>query len=74
MARFLVPQRSRIVRWRGALDGLLPDDHLARFIWQVLTSIDFGDLEATYRSIAGGPGRSPFHPRVLVALWTYAMT
>jgi transposase len=74
MARFLVPQRSRIVRWRGALDGLLPDDHLARFIWQVLTSIDFSDLEATYRSIAGGPGRSPFHPRVLVALWTYAMT
>jgi transposase len=74
MARFLVPQRSRIVRWRGALDGLLPVDHLARFIWQVLTSIDFSDLEATYRSIAGGPGRSPFHPRVLVALWTYAMT
>ncbi|HET9145376.1 MAG TPA: transposase [Sphingomicrobium sp.] len=74
MARFLVPQRSRIVRWRGALDGLLPDNHLARFIWQVLTSIDFGDLEATYPSIAGGPGRSPFHPRVLVALWTYAMT
>jgi transposase len=74
MARFLVPQRSRIVRWRGALDGLLPDDHLARFIWQVLTSIDFSDLEATYRSIEGGPGRSPFHPRVLVALWTYAMT
>ena len=74
MARFLVPQRSRIVHWRGALDGLLPDDHLARFIWQVLTSIDFSDLEATYRSIEGGPGRSPFHPRVLVALWTYAMT
>lgn len=74
MARFLVPQRSRIVRWRGALDGLLPADHLARFIWQVLTSIDFSDLEATYRSIVGGPGRSPFHPRVLVALWTYAMT
>jgi transposase len=74
MARFLVPQRSRMVRWRGALDGLLSDDHLARFIWQVLTSIDFSDLEATYRSIEGGPGRSPFHPRVLVALWTYAMT
>jgi transposase len=53
---------------------LLPGDHLARFIWQALTSIDFSDLEATYRSIAGGPGRSPFHPRVLVALWTYAMT
>jgi transposase len=74
MARFLVPLRSKIVRWRGALEGLLPEGHLARFIWRTLTAIDFSDLEATYRSIEAGPGRSPFHPRVLAALWTYGMT
>lgn len=74
MARFLVPQRSKIVRWRGALEGLLPADHPARFIWQALTAIDFSDLEATYRSVEGGPGRSPFHPRVVAALWIYGMT
>jgi len=74
MARFLVPERSRIVHWQGALEGLLPEDHLARFVWQILTAIDFSALEATYRSIDGGPGRSPFHPRVLAALWIYGMT
>lgn len=74
MAAFLVPRRSAVVRWRGTLDGLLPPQHLARFIWQVLSSLDFTGLEDRYRSVAGGPGRPPYHPRVLAALWIYGMT
>lgn len=73
MARFKVPDRSVHVRWRGALEGLLPDDHLARFIWNVLCGIDFDELEGQYASVQGGPGRSPYHPRLMAALWIYGM-
>ena len=74
MASFKVPDRSVPVRWRGALDGLLPDDHLARFVWDVLCGLDFSDLEGQYPSVLGGPGRSPYHPRLLAALWIYGMS
>jgi len=62
----MVPDRSIPVRWRGALDGLLPDDHLARFVWDVLCDLDFSELEWQYPSVQGGPGRSPYHPSAAV--------
>lgn len=74
MAAFLVPCRSRPVRRQGALETLIPEGHLARFIWQVLSRLDFSGLEAGYRSVHEGPGRPPYHPRVLAALWIYGMT
>ena len=73
MAKFKVPDRSTPVRWRGSLDGLLPADHLARFVWTVLCSLDFTEMEAWYPSVQGGPGRSPYHPRLIAALWIYGM-
>lgn len=74
MAAFLVPRRSAIVRWRGTLEGLLPEQHPARFIWQVLSSLGFSELEECYASVWVGPGRPPYHPRVLAALWIYRMS
>lgn len=74
MAPFLVPKRSATVRWRGTLEGLLPEKHPARFIWQVLSSLDLSELEERYTSVWAGPGRPPYHPRVLVALWIYGIS
>lgn len=74
MAGFLVPRRSVVVHRHGTLDSLIPEGHLVRFIWRVLCSIDFNRLEAKYTSVNGGPGRPPYHPRVLCALWIYGMT
>jgi transposase len=74
LAGFLVPRRSAVVRWRGTLDGLLPEQHLARFVWRVVSSLDFTELESCYLSVRAGPGRPPYHPRVLAALWIYGMT
>ena len=74
MAVFLVPKRSATVRWRGTLEGLLPEQHPARFIWQVLCSLDFSALEERYASVWVGPGRPPYHPRVLAALWIYGIS
>jgi len=56
------------------LEGLLPEQHPARFIWRVLSSLDFSELEERYASVWAGPGRPPYHPRVLAALWIYGMS
>ncbi|MCK6574185.1 transposase [Myxococcota bacterium] len=55
------------------MDGLLPEEHPARFVWSTLPDLDFGELEAQYLSVQGWPGRSPYDPRLLVALWIYGM-
>ena len=73
MAGFLVPQRDKVV-WRGTFEDLLPENHLARFIWNILSTFDFSELEARHRSINGRPGRPPYHPRLLAALWIYGLT
>ncbi len=74
MAAFLEPCRSVFFRWQGTLDDLLPKSHLARFIWEVLQSADFSSMEARYKSVHGGSGRPPYHPRILAALWIYGMS
>lgn len=52
----------------------MPAQHPARFIWQVLSSLDFSGLETRYVSVRVGAGRPPYHPRLLAALWIYGMT
>ncbi len=74
MAGFLIPCRSTVIRRQGTLETLVSEGHLVRFIWRVLSSLDFSTFEAGYRSVPGGPGRPAYHPRVLAALWIYGMT
>ena len=74
MARFLVPQRSVVIRRQSTLEATLPEGHLARFLWVALCSMSFSELEERYPSIQGGPGRPPYHPRLVAALWIYGMT
>ncbi len=73
MAQFLVPQRSILTRREGTLEEHLPPSHPVRFVWRILESFDFSLLEKLYDSIEGGPGRPPYHPRLLAALWIYGM-
>ena len=73
MAEFLIPRRSLLSRREGSLEEHLPPSHLVRFVWKTLESLDFSGLEKLYESIEGGPGRPPYHPRLLAALWIYGM-
>jgi transposase len=73
MAQFLVPERSILTRREGTLEEHLPPSHPVRFLWRILESFDFSPLEKLYDSIEGGPGRPPYHPRLLAALWIYGM-
>jgi transposase len=45
----------------------LPEDHLARFVVDIVERLDLGHLSAVY----SGRGSKPFHPALLVALLFY---
>jgi transposase len=71
-ARVKRPQRDQ-VEWRPvALDGLLPEDHRARLVWQYALTLDLSELYGGIRAGERTPGRDAVDPRLLLALWLLA--
>jgi transposase len=50
-----------------SVQDYLPDDHLARFVVDIVEQLDLSHLSAVY----SGRGSRPFHPALLVALLFY---
>ena len=50
-----------------SLDDWLPEDHLARFVVEIVEGLDTGELERAY----GGGGSAPYHPKMLLSLLFY---
>jgi transposase len=66
--------RDRVTPVPAHLDALLPDDHLARLVWQAIEHLDLSAFATDLKVVEGGPGRAAADPAVLVALWLYATT
>ena len=66
--------RQQIV-WR-AIDPehLVEEDHPARAIWDLLGRLDVDSFCAGIEAVEGRPGRDRSDPRVLMALWLYALS
>jgi transposase len=65
-------ERDQIVMRCVALDGLLPEDHRARIVWQYVEGLDLTPLYQKILAVEGGKGRTPADPRILLGLWLYA--
>jgi transposase len=57
-----------------SLDELLPDDHDARLVWQLVETWDLSRFLDVIRARGETPGRAATDPKLLVALWLYAAT
>jgi len=55
------------------LEDLIEPDHPARSVWRFVEGFDLSLLYDRIRSREHTPGRPPTDPRVLVALWLYAI-
>jgi transposase len=66
--------RDQVTPVPAYLDALLPEDHLARLLWQAVEQLDLTAFRAGLTVREGGPGRAAADPAVLVALWLYATT
>jgi len=55
------------------LDNLIEPDHPVRKVWRFTEQIDLSVLYDSIRARGSRPGRSPIDPRLLVALWLFAI-
>ena len=67
------PQRDQI-QWRdAALDQMIPKDHRVRAVWAYVDSLDLKPLYRKIRAVEGGVGRDAVDPKILMALWMFAI-
>lgn len=67
------PQRDQ-VQWRDAsLEQLVPKDHRVRAVWAYVDSLDLTPLYQLIRAVEGGVGRDAVDPKILMALWMWAI-
>jgi transposase len=56
------------------IDGLLPAWHRARVIWEFTGGLDLTPLRATIKAVDGHAGAPAIDPRILLAVWMYAIS
>jgi transposase len=70
--RVLRPNRAQLELRPTDLEGLLPEDHRARAVWEFVEGLDLSPLYGRIRSVEGHAGRPAIDPAILMALWLYA--
>ena len=72
--RMREPARDQI-EWQFVdVDGLIGADHPARVIWAYVERLDLSELEEAIKAREHVPGQAPPTPRLLLALWLYAVS
>jgi transposase len=71
--RVLEPNRSQIELRASDLESLLPEDHRARLVWGYVERQDLSVLFDAIKARGSAPGRRAIDPRILFALWLYAV-
>jgi transposase len=71
--RLRVPQRDQVEMHWLALDELLPANHAVRIIWSAVCGLDLSKWLGQIRAVEGNVGRDSTDPRLLAALWIYAI-
>jgi transposase len=71
--RVLQPNRAQIELRASDLESLLGEDHRARLVWGYVERQDLSALFDAIKSRGAAPGRRAIDPRILFALWLYAV-
>lgn len=72
--RLLEPVRDQIELRPVDLESLIGEDHPARKIWAYCVRLDLSALENAIKAREGEPGHPAIAPRLLLALWLYAVS
>ncbi len=71
--RLLQPNRSQIELRASDLESLLAEDHRARLVWGYVVRQDLSALLDEIKARGSNAGRARIDPRILFALWRYAV-
>jgi transposase len=64
--------RSQLLWHAVDVEKLVPPDHLARAVWELVGQLDLKAYTAQVGSVEGVAGRPAYDPRLLISLWIYA--
>jgi transposase len=67
------PNRAQVELRASDLESLLGEDHRARLVWGYVERQDLGALFDAIKARGATPGRRAIDPRILFALWLYAV-
>jgi transposase len=70
--RLETANRQQISMRLAALDDILPEEHRARIVWEMVEDYDMSRFYARVGSLEGKAGRPAIDPRLLIAVWLYA--
>jgi transposase len=73
-ARMREPVRDQIELRAVDLDSLIDADHSARVFWDYVQKLDLSAVEGAIKARVHTPGQAPPSPRLLLALWLYAVS
>ena len=66
--------RHNVVPVPARLEKLIPQDHLARLMWEVVKRLDMSAFYAHIKVCEGEPGAPAIDPKILITLWLYAIS
>jgi transposase len=66
--------RHDVVPVPARLENLIPQNHLARLIWEVVERLDLSGFYAHIKVVEGEPGAPAIDPQILITLWLYAIS
>jgi transposase len=72
--RLRMAERQQVEIRFASLDQLLPENHPARLIWEAVEQFDLSAWLAEIKAVEGHVGRHATDPRILLAIWIYAIT
>jgi transposase len=70
--RLLRANRQQVAIRLASLDELLPAEHRARLVWEMVQSYDLSAFYAQIEAVEGEPGHPAIDPALLLAVWLYA--
>lgn len=73
-ARMREPIRDQIELQVMDLNSLIGEDHAARLMWDYVDRLDLSELESAIKAREHTPGQAPPCPKLLLALWLYAVS
>lgn len=72
--RLRIANRQQVRLEPVDIDSRIEQSHPARAIWRVLERMDLGLFYRPIRAVEGRPGQDATDPKILIALWLYALS
>ena len=70
--KLLRAERKQVLLVPTDLESLLPEDHVARGMWELAGKLDLSRFLSAIETLEDEAGRPAIDPRILVTLWLFA--